>query len=323
MSTVWQSSRRCNLLIGSETYLTCQQAAKMMGVSRSTVQRYCDQGVLHLHRTLGGHRRIKAGDVENWLNSQGRRQHREHPPQHNVTAKTLLDHWINGRQYELDRFHEHMASSPQLANQLFESLLPNVLKDLNERYARRAISTAELKTTRLRIRHWLTRLNQSNAFLGPPEATTIGISLRNHESDIDSLMTSVAINHSGIESIYLGYQSNLAAVIQLCHSTMPNFLWCNYQTRPLDAKQVDNYVMANHELYRSVSESTRLVVMGEALDSMTRKRMKFDCFAESIEQLIRYVNRSQPLKHRDATPIKQPNFRMAQKSSDASPTKHV
>ena len=43
--------------------LTPKQVARAIGVSESSLKRWCDRGVIQTERTAGGHRRLKLGDV--------------------------------------------------------------------------------------------------------------------------------------------------------------------------------------------------------------------------------------------------------------------
>jgi excisionase family DNA binding protein len=49
----------------SPGYLSSGEAARLLGVCRQTVLRWARDGALHSTRTLGGHLRFRAADVEN------------------------------------------------------------------------------------------------------------------------------------------------------------------------------------------------------------------------------------------------------------------
>ena len=51
-------------------WLSLSKVAKILGVHPSTVRNWADQGQLPVHRTKGGHRRFKLGEVELWQQSQ-------------------------------------------------------------------------------------------------------------------------------------------------------------------------------------------------------------------------------------------------------------
>jgi excisionase family DNA binding protein len=49
-----------------------KQVARAIGVSESSLKRWCDQGLIHTVRTAGGHRRLMLPDVLEFIKSQGR-----------------------------------------------------------------------------------------------------------------------------------------------------------------------------------------------------------------------------------------------------------
>lgn len=53
--------------------LTTGQAAMLMGVRPSTIQRWCDSGRLECIVTMGGHRRVKRTDILALAARKGRR----------------------------------------------------------------------------------------------------------------------------------------------------------------------------------------------------------------------------------------------------------
>ena len=54
----------------SGEWLSLSEAAKVLGVHPSTVRNWADHGQIPVHRTKGGHRRFRRGEVELWQQSQ-------------------------------------------------------------------------------------------------------------------------------------------------------------------------------------------------------------------------------------------------------------
>ena len=52
-------------------WLTLGQAAKYLGVAQSTIRKWSDQGRVPAVYTLGGHRRYRRPDLDNFLNRSG------------------------------------------------------------------------------------------------------------------------------------------------------------------------------------------------------------------------------------------------------------
>jgi excisionase family DNA binding protein len=51
-------------------WLSLSEVAKILGVHPSTVRNWADAGHLPVHRTQGGHRRFRRGELELWMQSQ-------------------------------------------------------------------------------------------------------------------------------------------------------------------------------------------------------------------------------------------------------------
>ncbi len=58
---------------GDDELLTPGEVAELFGVNPRTVARWADDGQLDAIKTLGGHRRYRAGDVRRLLERQGGR----------------------------------------------------------------------------------------------------------------------------------------------------------------------------------------------------------------------------------------------------------
>jgi len=53
-------------MVMTDEWLSLSAAAEILGVHPSTVRLWSDKGILPAHRTAGGHRRYRRGDVELW-----------------------------------------------------------------------------------------------------------------------------------------------------------------------------------------------------------------------------------------------------------------
>lgn len=60
----------------TDEWLSLSEAAKLLGVHPSTVRLWSDKGVLPVHKTQGGHRRYKRGEILLWAetNSKSRQE---------------------------------------------------------------------------------------------------------------------------------------------------------------------------------------------------------------------------------------------------------
>ena len=56
-----------NVRTGQGQWLSASEAAAVLGVSRHSIQNYCDRGELEYRTTLGGHRRVSRSSLNRWL----------------------------------------------------------------------------------------------------------------------------------------------------------------------------------------------------------------------------------------------------------------
>ena len=56
----------------TDEWLSLSEAAKLLGVHPSTVRLWSDKGVLPVHKTQGGHRRYKRGEILLWAETNSR-----------------------------------------------------------------------------------------------------------------------------------------------------------------------------------------------------------------------------------------------------------
>ncbi len=48
-------------------FCTTRRAAQLLGVSVSTVQKYCESGLIEMHKSVGGHRRISVDSLNDYI----------------------------------------------------------------------------------------------------------------------------------------------------------------------------------------------------------------------------------------------------------------
>ncbi|MFM8369048.1 MAG: MerR family transcriptional regulator, partial [Chloroflexota bacterium] len=56
----------------NDEWLSLAGAADMLGVHPSTVRLWSDKGILPVHKTQGGHRRYKRGEILLWAESNSK-----------------------------------------------------------------------------------------------------------------------------------------------------------------------------------------------------------------------------------------------------------
>jgi len=65
----------------TDEWLSLSDAAKLLGVHPSTVRLWSDKGALPVHKTQGGHRRYKLGEILLWAETNSKSRHEALEPE--------------------------------------------------------------------------------------------------------------------------------------------------------------------------------------------------------------------------------------------------
>ncbi len=120
----------------TDEWLTLSEAAKMLGVHPSTVRVWSNKGLLPVHRTQGGHRRFRRGEVELW--AQTTRQSASLEPQDIVqTALRRIRIQIAEGHLEAEAWYQSLdeqarAQYRRSAGRLFQGLMAYLSLDGEE-----------------------------------------------------------------------------------------------------------------------------------------------------------------------------------------------
>lgn len=129
----------------TDEWLTLSNAAKLLGVHPSTVRLWSDKGALPVHKTQGGHRRYKRGELLLWAesNSKSREEAIEPEGMMNEVVKNVRMQISEGRLQEEswyqklddDARNQYRMSARSLFQGLMTYVTTNGEDAANEAYA--------------------------------------------------------------------------------------------------------------------------------------------------------------------------------------------
>jgi excisionase family DNA binding protein len=113
----------------TDEWLTLSNAAKLLGVHPSTIRLWSDKGVLPVHKTQGGHRRYKRGEILLWAetNSKSREEAIEPEGMMNEVVKNVRMQISEGRLQE-ESWYQKLDEDARIqyrmsARSLFQGLM--------------------------------------------------------------------------------------------------------------------------------------------------------------------------------------------------------
>ncbi|MEC9466401.1 MAG: helix-turn-helix domain-containing protein [Myxococcota bacterium] len=284
----------------ADKLISPKQAAKMLGVSESSMKRWCDKGLLEIHRTAGGHRRIPVSSLLAFVRQGG---HQIFYPEeiglpagvtHSATtahndALDLLCRALSNGQEETARqiiLSTWLGGTP-LSEILDLYVAPVFMEigcawehqDIEVYQERRAVVMAE------RI------LNELRNLLSPPRddaPIALGGTLEEDPYSLGTAMCELTLRGCGWRAQNLGPWQPATTFVSAIETHRPRIFWLSVSSIVNKEKFFDsiNQIADTAEKY-----GTALILGGRAIkDEQERRPLKFTAFCESMTRLESLAN---------------------------------
>ena len=153
----------------ADEWLSLSDAAKLLGVHPSTVRLWSDKGVLPVHKTQGGHRRYKKGEILLWSQTNSRSGNEAIAPEGMMqeVVKNVRMHISEGR-LEAETWYQKLDEDARVqyrmsARSLFQGLM-NYVATNGEEAATEAYAIGYEYASRAR-RYQLSYVDAARAFM--------------------------------------------------------------------------------------------------------------------------------------------------------------
>lgn len=255
--------------------LSPKQVATSIGVSESSLKRWCDQGVITTERTPGGHRRIRVREVIRFLREQSHPLVRPevlglpvgsgqgaHPVE--TARQTLFDALRDGDHEQANRVVVDFYLSGASILRVCEDLITPTLHAIGDGWECGQIEVYQEH----RACEFLNRILFSLRSLLPPPApgapTAIGGSPPGDNYRLATLMVELVLADDGWNAVSLGSSLPFATIASAIARHRPGLVWLSFSHIPdLEAMRSDF-----QEFLDSIAESTPIVVGGRLAEPL-------------------------------------------------------
>lgn len=277
-------------------HLTPKQVARAIGVSESSLKRWCDRGLLPVEKTAGGHRRLPIGGVLGFLRDQG---HTVIEPEvlglptslgrtdwtldrararfvegliegdEEVCRQILLDLYLG--QHDLPTICDKvLASAFHQIGEMWECGNAAIYKE------RRACGMA------LRLMHELRTLLQ---VAKPDVPRAIGFSMSGDNYLLALSMCELILRDGGWDAASIGHSLPVGTVLRAIDEIKPSLVW-------LSASHIVNeqtFVDSMQQVYKRVEEHQAvLAIGGRALSEDLRRRFSYTVHCDDMQSFVNY-----------------------------------
>lgn len=277
--------------------ITPRQAAKALGVSESSVKRWCDQGVLPTVRTAGGHRRLLLTDVLQYVRAQ--KLPLVDPtilglpanvrPNERGLAQSLdpFSAALSAGQFELAQriVFDHYVAGETLVG-LFDQLFAPAFREIGRLWECQSIDVYQERRACEISRRILEELR---FVAGKPAADAplaIGGTPEGDRYQLATTMAEIVLQAAGWNAVSMGASLPMKSMAAAVSQLKPRFCWLSVS----HLEDRDAFV-AEYQRFYAVAKAAGVpvIVGGKVLDSELRKQVSFTSYGDTLQHLVEFA----------------------------------
>ncbi len=277
--------------------LTPKQVAQAIGVSESSLKRWCDRGALSMVRTAGGHRRLSLDDVVAFLRQSGHQIVRPEllglPPARGQSPATIdrgremvRQALLAGEDAQCRRIVLDLYLAGTSVCEIGDQVLAGAFHDIGDAWECGDISIyRERRGCEIAI-HALHDL--SGALPQPPldAPRAIGGTLESDPYQLPTLMVELALREAGWQATSLGTLLPALTLMDALRENKPRLLWLSVSSIP----DVETFLADFAALHAAATEQgTAVVVGGRALSEELRRQMSYSAYCDTLRHMVSFA----------------------------------
>lgn len=305
--------------------LSPKQVARAIGVSESSLKRWCDQGLIATVRTAGGHRKMAIAEVVRFAREHGHPLVSPElvglPPASEQAgrglirgAPRLVDALLAGDELIARQIVFDLYVAKHVMSVIFDEVIARAFHEIGDRWA---CHTADVYQERrsceiaLRILVDLRRIQR----IPPKRWRAIGGTIEGDLYTLPTTMAELVLRESGFDATSLGTSIPFASLTKAIDETRPDVFWLSVSHIPQENEFVPQFAALSQAC---ASVGTALVVGGRALTADLRQHMAYSAFCDTMQHLEGFANALRRSAPRGSGPSVAGN-RITAKPSKASP----
>jgi len=277
------------------TAVSPKVAARALGLSESSLKRWCDRNFVQVTRTVGGHRKLAVSEVLRLARLQGRELVAPEllglPPRRtgldgdaSRSARLLADALLTGQNESARQIIFDRLASQHSLSELFDQVIAAAFETIGERWA---CGEADVYQERLAceiIQRILVELRMMQAV--PTLGSAIGATLEGDHYALASMMVQLVLREQGMNATMLGTAIPGDSCGRAVRSNKPQIFWLSVSHVTDRAKFLDEFSRLSSACHDSGSA---LIVGGRALTPELRATMVYSAFCDTMQQLDRFA----------------------------------
>jgi excisionase family DNA binding protein len=277
--------------------LTPKQVARAIGVSESSLKRWCDKGLLETVRTAGGHRRIAVNSVLTFLRDTSRQPVR--PDLLGLPSNVGQGEFVIDRAAELifsaittgdDERCRRIVFDLYLAGHkafdICDRVITPVFAKIGDCWECGKLQVfEEHRASEIALR-LLYELRTALPRVPEDAPTAIGGTVEGDPYRAATTMVEIALREQGWRADSLGPMLPTATLCDAIEKVRPRLFWLSASSLQSPTEFVDQYESLYQTAFRS---GTAVVVGGRALTEEIRQQIQYSAFCDNLRHVVAFA----------------------------------
>lgn len=276
--------------------LSPKQVSRAIGVSESSLKRWCDRGLIPTVRTAGGHRRLPLSGVLAYLRKN--RQTIVAPELLGLPASTgrtlrtvergrsqLRDALLGGDEPQSRQIIFDLWMSGHALSVLCDELIAAAFVDIGDKWACREADIFQERCACeivVRILHELRQILPE----GDRGWTALGGTIEGDQYVLPTTMAELVLCEAGWSARSLGSSLPMASLAAALRASRPKLFWVSVSYIADEPTLVRDFPM----LVAAAEEAgAALVVGGFALRDAVREQLRYSAYCDTMQHLVRFA----------------------------------
>ncbi len=283
-------------------FVSPRQVARAIGVSESSLKRWCDRGLIRSTKTAGGHRRISTASVAEFLRQTSKRPVRPEllglpapvartQQGMEAVADEFFQAVITGDESMCRRILTDLYLAGERFSRLGDALIAPTMRRVGEHWECGTVDVYQERRGCDVLRHALSELRGLNPAAKPHAPLAVGGTPACDPYGLPTALVELTLRQAGWQAQSLGSRLPFPTLSAAIRDLRPRLFW-------LSVSHVDDerqFVAEYADFYQSIPQDVVVVVGGRALRDAMRQQMKYAAYCDNLshlETLLRAVKRT-------------------------------
>lgn len=286
----------------AEEFFSPKQIAQAIGVSESSLKRWCDKGLIDTHRTAGGHRRLLLREVLDFIREKGYTL--EDPQllglpaglgQGEASLEKLRDPFYQalkqGDEMQCRRIVLDLFLAKTSVSSICDQLIAPSMHTVGAHWECGAIEVYQERRGCEIIEHCMYELRGLLPSPPPNAPRAMGGTPATDPYRLPTLMVEMTLRERGWQADNLGTNLPAESLSQAIQDINPRVFWLSVSAFSSEADFLESY---QHIYQQAVESNVAVIVGGAALTEPVRHKMQYSCFCDTLQHLVSFIETIYP-----------------------------